>query len=315
MDAFDAALSAIRKEHVTCKADLDASREQVIQLQDAMSRMNADLINVAPMHRENQGLKQERDVWVQRERQAAASKDEAEKALLLERQRADDLQRQVEPLKSESAALRQEREAVLGQASKLERDNQELNRQLHALRMELEQAKLETRRAQQEAAAYKEAASYKPPPAHAAPSQKAVPVVGVGMVLGHTEGQPGFSVSKLVPGGPAEDSREIHPGDKLIRIEGQDVQSWDLDAITKSVRGPEGSNINLDFLTPSGTINSVTLTRRAAQPQAQAPITAPPTPTPVTQPMQTMPYPAYANPYAQQGLARPPFQGYTTPVV
>ncbi len=37
---------------------LDASREQVIQLQDAMSRMNADLLNVAPLHRENQGLLQ-----------------------------------------------------------------------------------------------------------------------------------------------------------------------------------------------------------------------------------------------------------------
>ncbi len=41
------------------------------------------------------GEAQEREAWVQRERQAAAAREEAERALLLERQRAEDLLRNV----------------------------------------------------------------------------------------------------------------------------------------------------------------------------------------------------------------------------
>tara|TARA_B100000745_G_scaffold190261_1_gene125027 strand:- start:12094 stop:14253 length:2160 start_codon:yes stop_codon:yes gene_type:complete len=74
---------------------------------------------------------------------------------------------------------------------------------------------------------------------------------GIGAVLNiedeHTK------IVKLVPGGPASKTKQLHPGDKIVGVaqgsdEMVDVIGWRLDDVVDLIRGKKGSTVRLEIL-------------------------------------------------------------------
>jgi carboxyl-terminal processing protease len=79
---------------------------------------------------------------------------------------------------------------------------------------------------------------------------------GIGAVLGGDNDY--TQVQRVIPGGPADLSGQLHPEDRIVGV-GQDesgelvdVIGWRLDDVVDLIRGPKGSVVRLDVL-PSGT--------------------------------------------------------------
>jgi len=79
---------------------------------------------------------------------------------------------------------------------------------------------------------------------------------GIGAVL---SGENDYTqVQRVIPGGPADLSGQLHPEDRIIGVgqndsgEMVDVIGWRLDDVVDLIRGPKGSVVRLDVL-PSGT--------------------------------------------------------------
>lgn len=78
---------------------------------------------------------------------------------------------------------------------------------------------------------------------------------GIGAVL-QTEDEH-TKIVRLVPGGPADRSRQLKPGDRIIAVaEGRkefvDVVGWRIDEVVALIRGPKGTQVRLQVLTGTG---------------------------------------------------------------
>lgn len=74
---------------------------------------------------------------------------------------------------------------------------------------------------------------------------------GIGAVLQSEDEH--TKVVRLVPGGPADKSRQLKPGDRIIGVgQGQDefvdVVGWRIDEVVDLIRGPKGSEVRLQVL-------------------------------------------------------------------
>src|SRR5690606_28770994 len=61
-------------------------------------------------------------------------------------------------------------------------------------------------------------------------------------------------VREIVPGGPADRSRQVQVGDRIVAVgqgtsgEMKDVVGWRIDDVVKLIRGPKGSEVRLDIV-------------------------------------------------------------------
>lgn len=82
--------------------------------------------------------------------------------------------------------------------------------------------------------------------------QMSLSLEGIGAVL-QTENEH-TKVIRLVPGGPAEKSKQLMPGDLIVGVaqgesgEMADVVGWRLDDVVKLIRGPKGTVVRLEIL-------------------------------------------------------------------
>ena len=92
--------------------------------------------------------------------------------------------------------------------------------------------------------------------------------VGVGMgvkpVVGADKVQTGLTVSKLVAGGPADESKRVEEGHMLDMVDGVDVRSWPLKKLASEMMlGLQGSKVQLTLRSKaSGELKTVELVRR-----------------------------------------------------
>eukprot|EP00802_Teleaulax_amphioxeia_P010095 Tamp_10120.p4 GENE.Tamp_10120~~Tamp_10120.p4 ORF type:complete len:143 (+),score=27.44 Tamp_10120:717-1145(+) len=115
---------------------------------------------------------------------------------------------------------------------------------------------------------------------------------GVGIVFQREEtlDHNGLVVDSLAPGGPAECSKMVEPGDRLITINGKSIRGLDARSIARLILGPMDSSVELVFEckdTSPPQRKTVVLTRNvqlvenAANTQAKPePEPAPPAPAP-----------------------------------
>jgi carboxyl-terminal processing protease len=101
---------------------------------------------------------------------------------------------------------------------------------------------------------------------------------GIGAVLKDEDGY--TVVQKTVIGGPAEQSKLLHEGDRIIGVgqglEGDisDIVGWRLQDVVEQIRGPKGSVVRLQIL-PKGSVNesepeTITLVRNKIKLEEQA---------------------------------------------
>lgn len=73
-------------------------------------------------------------------------------------------------------------------------------------------------------------------------------------------------VSEIIPGGPADKSKLIHPNDRIIGVaqgetgEWVDVVGWRLDDVVKLIKGPKGTKVRLQILPAETGINGPSVT-------------------------------------------------------
>ncbi|MGH8659533.1 MAG: carboxy terminal-processing peptidase [Gammaproteobacteria bacterium] len=101
---------------------------------------------------------------------------------------------------------------------------------------------------------------------------------GIGAVL---QSENEFTlVRKVVPGGPADQSKQLRPEDRIVGV-GQglgdpivNVVGWRLDDVVDLIRGPKGTIVRLEVLPktsgPEGSTKVITLTRRRIELEEQA---------------------------------------------
>lgn len=66
---------------------------------------------------------------------------------------------------------------------------------------------------------------------------------GIGVVL--QEGLEGVLIRKIVPNGPAADSKAIESGDFIISVDGTNIENTAFDRVLELIRGKGGSGVNL----------------------------------------------------------------------
>lgn len=62
----------------------------------------------------------------------------------------------------------------------------------------------------------------------------------------------GFSITRLLEGGPAKESEKLHVGDKIIAVNGEPVVGLDIIEAVELIRGPKGSPVDLTILRERG---------------------------------------------------------------
>ncbi len=101
---------------------------------------------------------------------------------------------------------------------------------------------------------------------------------GIGAVLRSDDDQ--TEIVSIVPGGPADQSAQIHADDKILAVaqgaEGElvDIFGWRLSDVVDLIRGPKGSSVRLSILPgelgPSATAREVTIVRDKIKLDSQA---------------------------------------------
>jgi carboxyl-terminal processing protease len=101
---------------------------------------------------------------------------------------------------------------------------------------------------------------------------------GIGAVLGADNDY--TQVQRVIPGGPADLSGQLHPEDRIVGVgqdesgEMVDVIGWRLDDVVDLIRGPKGSVVRLDVLPsgagPEGSSRVLKLTRDEIKLEEQA---------------------------------------------
>lgn len=62
----------------------------------------------------------------------------------------------------------------------------------------------------------------------------------------------GFTIVRLLDGGPAKESNKLHLNDKIIAVDNEPVVMMDIIEAVELIRGPQGSNVNLTILRTYG---------------------------------------------------------------
>ena len=74
--------------------------------------------------------------------------------------------------------------------------------------------------------------------------QMANSYVGVGITIQKTEGVPGFLVTKVNAGGPADQAGML-PGDTIVAVDGTDVREMSIDDTSALVKGEENTTVDI----------------------------------------------------------------------
>ncbi|WP_213358377.1 S41 family peptidase [Chlamydiifrater phoenicopteri] len=82
---------------------------------------------------------------------------------------------------------------------------------------------------------------------------------GIGVVL--REDIFGITIREIIPGGPAENSKKLSPGDVIQSVNGQSIEGISFKGVLEILRGSEGSSVTLGIMKEDGTLESVHLTR------------------------------------------------------
>jgi carboxyl-terminal processing protease len=84
-------------------------------------------------------------------------------------------------------------------------------------------------------------------------NQRPAPVSGIGVTIFQPEpGQP-IEVIDVIPGTPAERAG-VKKGDKIIRVNGEDVSTLTTEEVATKVKGPEGTPVTVTFLRGSSEV-------------------------------------------------------------
>ena len=84
-------------------------------------------------------------------------------------------------------------------------------------------------------------------------NQRPAPVSGIGVTIFQPEpGQP-IEVIDVIPGTPAERAG-VKKGDKIIRVNGEDVSTFTTEEVANKVKGPEGTPVTVTFLRGSSEV-------------------------------------------------------------
>jgi carboxyl-terminal processing protease len=84
-------------------------------------------------------------------------------------------------------------------------------------------------------------------------NQRPAPVSGIGVTIFQPEpGQP-IEVIDVIPGTPAE-AAGVKKGDKIIRVNGEDVTTLTTEEVATKVKGPEGTPVTVTFLRGSSEV-------------------------------------------------------------
>jgi C-terminal processing protease CtpA/Prc len=71
-------------------------------------------------------------------------------------------------------------------------------------------------------------------------------------------------VCEIIPGSPADESREVQVGDILLSVDGQRVQGMQLESVNRLIAGTVGSSVTVEFQHEDGSTSrtSSTLCKR-----------------------------------------------------
>ena len=97
--------------------------------------------------------------------------------------------------------------------------------------------------------------------------QMANAYVGVGITIQVEEGNAGFLIVAVSPGGPAEEAG-LMVQDLVIKVEGQDVRGMSTEDVRDLVRGKEGTNVAMTVLRKGDTMNFSVERRKVQTPVA-----------------------------------------------
>ncbi len=99
-----------------------------------------------------------------------------------------------------------------------------------------------------------------PVPANAAPPNSPTPTPNgmVGLRL-YMRNRPCF-VHEVVSGGPAE-AAGVHPGDRIVAVDGQPIDDLDIRAVVQRIKGPPGTPVTLTIERPGEARREVTIVR------------------------------------------------------
>ena len=89
--------------------------------------------------------------------------------------------------------------------------------------------------------------------------QMANSYVGVGVTIQMTEGEPGFLVTKVNAGGPADQAGML-PGDRIVAVDGIDVREMSIEDTSTLVKGQENTTVDIT-LEREGEELTLTVTR------------------------------------------------------
>lgn len=83
--------------------------------------------------------------------------------------------------------------------------------------------------------------------------------VGVGITIQVKEEEPGFLVTKVNEGGPADQAGML-PGDRIVAVDGTDVRGWEINETSALVKGEENTTVDITVLREGEEI-TLTVTR------------------------------------------------------
>ena len=87
--------------------------------------------------------------------------------------------------------------------------------------------------------------------------------VGIGVTIQVVEGEPGFYVTKVNEGGPADQAGML-PGDRLVAVDGVDVTEMNVEEASSLVKGKENTTVELTVLREGDEV-VLTVTRMLVQ--------------------------------------------------
>src|SRR6266511_128490 len=94
-------------------------------------------------------------------------------------------------------------------------------------------------------------------------NQRPAPVSGIGVTIFQPEPNEPIEVIDVIAGTPAERAG-VKKGDKIIRVNGEDVGALTTDEVANRVRGPEGTAVTVTFLRGTQEVE-LTITRARFQ--------------------------------------------------
>eukprot|EP00960_Hanusia_phi_P057018 763421-Hanusia_phi.AAC.5 len=241
---------------MTTKGELLAELAQTRQQYEEMMRRSEAIAM------ENESHRQERDMLIKSVNQISNDKSSIENEMM--RLKAVSSQSemqyrsfggQMEVLDSQIATLRQRLAMEEQTKAQVLGDNEQLKMKCYNLEAELERMRVQFQT--QQSFSQQSFTSVQPIPVQSfsapMPSMTSMSFasvggqgVGVGIKLKQGDSE-GVTIQSLVPGGPAAESGKVKEGDRILKIDNQDVSALTIDQVFNMVKGAEGTSINLEL--------------------------------------------------------------------